>query len=92
MAGEPNDVSYENNKHIQYISMQYTPKDVAVWPNGRVSIVNVGEDLLFNVVSPMLRNGSEGSFYEHIPLDKSGEDNRRIQLKRMLIKGPVSIP
>ena len=72
--------------------MQYTPKDVAVWPNGRVSIVNVGEDLLFNVVSPMLRNGSEGSCYEHIQLDKSGEDNRRIQLKRMLIKGPVSIP
>ena len=72
--------------------MQYTPKDVAVWPNGRVSIVNVGEDLLFNVVSPMLRNGSEGGCYEHIPLDKLGEDNRRIQLKRMLIKGPVSIP
>ena len=72
--------------------MQYTLKDVAVWPNGRVSIVNVGEDLLFNVLSPVLRNGSEGGCYEHIPLDKSGEDNRRIQLKRMLIKGPVSIP
>ena len=37
----------------------------------------------------MLRTGSEGGCYEHIPLDKSGEDSQRIQLKRMLIKEPV---
>ena len=37
----------------------------------------------------MLRTGSEGGCYEHIPLDKSGEDNQRIKLKRMPIKEPV---
>ena len=37
----------------------------------------------------MLRTFSEGGCYEHIPLEKSGEDNQRIQLKRMLIKEPV---
>ena len=42
-----------------------------------------------NVVGVMLRTGSEGGCYEHIPLDKSGEDNQRIQLKRMLTKEPV---
>ena len=34
----------------------------------------------------MLRTGSEGGRYEHIPPDKSGEDNQRIQLNRMLTK------
>ena len=42
-----------------------------------------------NVVGVMLRTGSEGGCYKHIPLDKPGEDNQRIQLKRMLIKEPV---
>ena len=42
-----------------------------------------------NVVGVMLRTGSEGGCYEHIPLDKSGEDNQRIKLKRMPIKEPV---
>ena len=30
MVGEPNDVSYKNNKHIAGISIHYFPKDVAV--------------------------------------------------------------
>ena len=30
MAGEPNDVSYKNNKHIAGISIHYFPKDIAV--------------------------------------------------------------
>ena len=56
MAGEPNDVSYKNNKYIQCISKHYppkSPKDVAVGPNGCVSIVHVKEGLLFNVISLM---------------------------------------
>ena len=51
MTEEPNDVSYKNNKHIQRISIQNTSKDVAVWPNGRVSILDVKDSLLLNVVS-----------------------------------------
>ena len=42
-----------------------------------------------NVVGVILRTGSEGGCYKRIPLDKPGEDNQRIQLKRMLIKEPV---
>ena len=60
------------------ISILYSPKDVAVWPSGPVSIVDIEEILLFNVVGIMLRTGSEGGRYEHIPPDKSGEDNQRI--------------
>ena len=30
MVGEPNDVSYKNNKHIAGISIHFFPKDVAV--------------------------------------------------------------
>ena len=37
----------------------------------------------------MLRTGFEDAYYEHIPLVKSGEDNKWIQLKRMLIKGCI---
>ena len=33
-----------------------------------------------------------GECYEHIPLDKSGEDNQRIQPNRMLIKVPDPTP
>ena len=43
-------------------------------------------------VGLMLRTGFEDACYEYIPLVKLGEDNQRIQLKRMLIKGPVSTP
>ena len=75
MAGAPNDVSYKNNTHVPGISIHCFQKDVAVWPNGRVSIVDIEEILLFNVVGLMLRIGSEGGCYEHIPLDKLGEDN-----------------
>ena len=91
MAGEPNDVSHKNSKHIQGISIHYTPKDVAVWPNGRVSIVDVEESLLFDVVGLILRTGSEDGCYENIILHKSGEGNKRIQFKRILIKEPVPI-
>ena len=41
-------------------------------------IVDIEEILLFNVVGLMLRTGSEADRYEHIPPDKSGEDNQRI--------------
>ena len=61
--------------HMYRVFLYTTFKDVAVWPNGRVSIVNIEEILLFNVVGLMLRTGSEGGCYEHIPLDKLGEDN-----------------
>ena len=40
----------------------------------------------------MLRTGFEDGCYEHIPLVKSGEDNLGIQLKKMVIKGPVPTP
>ena len=42
-------------------------------PNGRVSIVVIGEILLFKVVGLMLRFGFEDGCHEHIPLVKSGE-------------------
>ena len=32
VAGALNDVSYKNDKHTLGISIQYFPKDVAVWP------------------------------------------------------------
>ena len=76
MTEAPYDVSYKNNTHIPGISIYYCPKDVAVWPNGRVSIVGIEEILLFNVVGLMLCTGFEDGCYEHIPLDNSGEDNQ----------------
>ena len=81
------------NTHIPGISLHYFPKDVAIWPNGRVSIVDIEEILPFTECRrPYAPFGSEGGCYAHIPLDKSGEDNQRIQLKRMLIKVPVPTP
>ena len=44
--------------------------------NGRVSIVEIEEIFLFNVVGLMLRTGFEDACYGHIPLVKSGEDNQ----------------
>ena len=44
--------------------------------NGRVSIVDIEEILLLNVVGPMLRTSRtvlEGGCYEHMPLVKLGE-------------------
>ena len=35
------------NAHIPGISLHYFPTDVAIWPNGRVSIVDIEEILLF---------------------------------------------
>ena len=78
MAGAPIDVSYENNTQITGIHIRYFPKDVAIWSNERVSIVDIEEILLLNVTGLMLCTGSEGGCYEHMPLDKSGEDNQII--------------
>ncbi|RMX47906.1 hypothetical protein pdam_00010622 [Pocillopora damicornis] len=44
--------------------------------NGRVSIVDIEEILLFNVVCLMLRTGFEDGCYEHKPRVKSGKDNQ----------------
>ena len=44
----------------------------------RVSIVDIEEILLLNVAGLMLRTDSEGGCYEHMPPDKSGEDNQII--------------
>ena len=35
------------NTHILGISLYYFPKDVAIWPNGHVSIVDIEEILPF---------------------------------------------
>ena len=43
--------------------------------NGRVSIVDIEEILLFNVVGLVLRTGFEDGCFEHVPPAKSGEDN-----------------
>ena len=43
MAGAPNDVSYKNNTLTPGIFIHHFPKDVAVWPNGRVSVVDIEE-------------------------------------------------
>ena len=50
--------------------------------NGRGSIVDVEEILLFNVVGLMLRTGFKDACYEHLSLVKSGKDNQGIQLKK----------
>ena len=76
VAGAPNDVCYKSNTHIPGISIHYFPKDVAAWQNGRVSIVDFEESLLFNVVSLMPRTGFEDACNEHIALVKSGQDNQ----------------
>ena len=44
----------------------------------RVSIVDIEEILLLNVAGLIFRTDSEGGCYEHMPLDKSGEDNQII--------------
>ena len=62
---------------MTYFYTLLSEKNVAAWPNGRVLIVDIEEILLFNVVG-LMRTGSEGDRYEHIPPDKSGEDNQRI--------------
>ena len=74
MTGASDGLSCKNNAHIPGISIHYFLKDVAVWPNGRVSNVDIEEILPFKCFI-MLRTGFEGGCYEHIPPDKSGEDN-----------------
>ena len=46
--------------------IHYLPKDVTVWPIGRVSIVDIGEILHFNDVGLLLRIGFEDGYYERI--------------------------
>ena len=47
MTGASNGLSCKNNAHIPGISIHYFLKDVAVWPNGRVSNVDIEEILPF---------------------------------------------
>ena len=50
--------------------------------NGRVSIVNIEEILLFNDVGLVLRTGFDDACYKRISLVKSGEDNHWSQPKK----------
>ena len=67
MAGAPNDVRTKNNTHKPGIYTHYFPNDVAVWPKWTLSIVDIEEILLFNVVGLILRTGFEDACCEHIP-------------------------
>ena len=83
------------NAHIPGISLLYTTfQRMSLY--GQMDAFRSSTSRRFysspHVVSLMLRTSSEGGCYEHIPLDKSGEDNQRNQLKRMLIKVPVPTP
>ena len=83
------------NAHIPGISLLYTTfQRMSLY--GQMDAFRSSTSRRFypslNVVGLMLRTGSEGGCYAHIPLDKSGGDNQRIQLKRMLIKVPVPTP
>ena len=65
MAGAPNDVSYRNNTHTLGYSIHYFPKDVAYGQNGRISIVDIGDILLFKVrVGLILHLGFENGCYK----------------------------
>ena len=80
------------NAHIPGVSLLYTTfQRMSLY--GQMDAFRSSTSRRFysslNVVGVMLRTGSEGGCYKHIPLDKPGEDNQRIQLKRMLIKEPV---
>ena len=94
VAGAPNDVSFENNTHITGISIHSFPKDVTVslWPHWTRFIRRHRGDFILRCRPNMLCNGLEDSCYEHIPQVKSGKDNQWIQLKIILIKGPVPTP
>ena len=50
------------------------------------SIVDIEEILVFNVVGFMLRTGFEDGCYEHVPPDKSREDNQWIKLKECCLR------
>ena len=73
MAVAPNNVSYKNNTHTPGISIHYFPKDVAVWPNGRVSIVDRG-DFTLQRRRPHAQYHFEDACDKHKSLVKSGED------------------
>ena len=88
MTRVPNDVSYKNNTFI-HVFLHTTFRRMQLYgQNGHVSIVNIKEILLFNVICLVLHASFEDACYEHVPLVKSGEDNQS-QLKRVLIKQPV---
>ena len=62
--------------HIYLVFLYTTFKRMQLnGQNGRVSIVNIEEILLFNDVGLMLRTGFDDACYERISLVKSGEDN-----------------
>ena len=62
--------------HIYRVFLHTTFKRMQLnGQNGRVSIVNIEEILLFNDVGLMLRTGFDDACYERISLVKSGEDN-----------------
>ena len=90
MVEAPNDVRYKNNINIPgLISIHYFPKEVAVWPKwSRFDLRHRGNFTL-QWRLPHVLTGFEDGCYENMPQVKSGEDGQRIQLKRMLIKGPV---
>ena len=75
----PNDVSYKNNIHKPGISVPYVPKDVIV----RRKWTRLDRRHRGNFYSTMSTNTYQWS---------KGEDNQRIQLKRMLTMGPVPTP
>ena len=79
MSGAPNDVSFKDTTRIPvYRGFLYTPfqRMQPYGQDGCVSIVNIEEILLFNVVGLMLRTGFQEGCYGHIPPFKSGEDNQ----------------
>ena len=94
VAGAPNDVSFENNTYIPGISIHSFPKDltVSLWPNWTRFTRRHRGDFTLHCRLNMLCNGLEDGYYEHIPQVKSGKDNQWIQLKIILIKGPVPTP
>ena len=93
VAGAPNDVSYTRIINIHRVFLYTTFQRMKLYGQNRcISIVEIKAILLFNVVGLMLRPTFEDGWYEHIPLVKSGEDGWWIQLKIMLLKGPVPRP
>ena len=87
VAGAPQED--KNSTHTLSISIHYFSKDVAVRPKWtRFDRRHRGDVTL----QCQLRTGFEDGCYKHVPPAKSGEDGQWIQLKRMLIEGPVYTP
>ena len=73
VAGALNDVSYKNDKHIPGISIQYFPKDVALWPKWTRFDRRHGGDFILQSRRPLLHLVFEDGCYKHAPLVKFGE-------------------